>query len=292
MNERLIWLNGNVLPASQARVSVEDRGYHFADGVYEAVRIYNSKLYALDRHFKRLQRSLDGLNYPAVDLGWLSKQVVDFCAMHGPTEGSVYIQITRGEAPRAHVIPADMKPNIHFFTNELPPAFEPEKAPPVKILSVPDERWGKCWIKTIGLLANTLAKTAAAKAGADEAVFIEDGKVLECGSSNIFMVINGELTTHPVGAKILPGITREILIELAGKLSIPVKERAVPVEEAKAAKEIFLSVTTREVMWVSHWDGKPVGPGKAGPITLKLHKAIREDIVKQCGQSGCRTKTA
>src|SRR5512145_27385 len=105
MNNNLVWLNGEVLPMSQAKVSIEDRGYHFADGVYEAVRIYNSKLYALDRHFKRLQRSLDALNFPEVDLGWLSKQVVDFCAKNGPVEGSLYLQITRGVAPRAHVIP-------------------------------------------------------------------------------------------------------------------------------------------------------------------------------------------
>jgi D-alanine transaminase len=284
MNTDLVWLNGNVLPLTEAKISIEDRGYHFADGVYEAARIYNSKLYALDRHFKRLKRSMEGLAFPAVDLEGLSKEVVEFCAKHGPAEGFVYLQVTRGVAPRAHVIPSNLKPNIHFFTHELPPSFSPEKATPVKLLSVLDERWKKCWIKSIGLLANALAKTAAVNAGADEAVFIDEGKVTECGSSNIFMVIDGVLTTHHVGAKVLPGITREILIELAGKLSIPVKERAVSVEEAKAAGEIFLSVTTREVMWVSHWDGKPVGAGKPGEITLKLHRAIREDIVAKCGQ--------
>jgi len=143
---------------------------------------------------------------------------------------------------------------------------------------VADERWKRCWIKSIALLANVLAKNVAVASGADEAVFVEDGMVSECSASNFFIVQAGKVVTHPVGPKVLPGITRLVLLDLAKGLDIPVVERPISEAEALAADELFITSTTREISWVDQWNGKRVGKGKCGPITLKLHKALQDKI--------------
>ena len=148
----------------------------------------------------------------------------------------------------------------------------------MKLLTVPDERWKRCWIKSIALLPNVLAKNAAVAAGADEAVFIDCGNVTECSASNLFAVINGKLITHPIGTKVLPGITRMILLEIAAELGIEVDERAMGEEEAPCAEELFITSTTREISWVSCWNDMYIGKGRCGPTTIALHNALKQRI--------------
>src|SRR5262249_50623224 len=151
------------------------------------------------------------------------------------------------------------------------------------LLAVADERWKRCWIKSIALLPNVLAKNAAAAAGADEAVFIDEGTVTECASSNFFAVRGSTLLTHPVGPKVLPGITRMVLLDLARKIGISVIERPISESEAMTADELFITSTTREVSWVSRWKDQPVAPGHCGNVTLQLHQALQELIRRQTG---------
>jgi D-alanine transaminase len=143
-----------------------------------------------------------------------------------------------------------------------------------RLWSIPDERWKRCWIKSVALLPNVLAKNEAVSKGADEAVFVDDGIVNECSTCNFYAVIGGRVVTHPVGPKVLPGITRAVLLEVAADLGIPMDERPLREDEAKAADEVFITSTTREVGWVSKWNGQTVGGGKCGPITKRLHEGL------------------
>jgi len=277
-----IWINGEIMPLADARISVEDRGFQFADGVYEVIRLYNGKPFALDAHLQRLQRSAAGiqLGLPVAEFHKLKDEIAKFLARFPLRDGMIYLQLTRGTAPRNHAFP-ESKPTLLFYTRELPPLPDPAAADGVKLLSVADERWKRCWIKSIALLPNVLAKNQAIAAGADEAVFINNGVVTECAASNIFAVIGGRVVTHPVGAKVLPGITRDILLEIAPKIGIAVEERAFSEEKATEADEVFITSTTREISWVKLWNERTIGKGRVGPITLKLHEALREIVLRE-----------
>jgi D-alanine transaminase len=276
--DELIWINGEIMPLADARVGVEDRGFQFADGVYEVVRIYNGKPFTLDLHLGRLQRSASGIQLSVpIGLTDLTQEVQNFLTKQLVQEGMIYLQLTRGCAPRLHAFP-QCKPTLLFYARVLPPVEIPGTGEGVKLISVPDERWKRCWIKSIALLPNVLAKNQVLAAGADEAIFIEDGLVTECSASNIFAVIGGRVVTHPVGSKVLPGITRAILSELAGKIGLAFDERAFSEQEARQADELFITSTTREISWVSVLDARKVGNGRCGPVTLKLHLALRERV--------------
>lgn len=270
----LIWLNGEVMPIGEARVSVEDRGFQFADGVYEVIRIYNGTAFTLAEHLHRLERSCASINLPLpLSKKELASEIQKLIAKAAVKEGMIYMQITRGVSPRNHVIASKMKPTVLFHTRVLPPVPRAGQVEGVKVISVPDERWKRCWIKSIALLPNILAKNAAVAAGAYEAVFIEDGWVTECSASNIHMVSRGAMITHPVGPKVLPGITRAMLLDLAPQAGVPAIERPFTEAEAIAADEVFITSTTRELVWVSHWNGRQIAE-KCGAATLKLHEAF------------------
>jgi D-alanine transaminase len=275
----MIWINGEILPLADARVGVEDRGFQFADGVYEVIRLYNGRPFTLAEHLERLERSCGGIAMrPPMPRAELARHVTDFVGKSPVKEGMVYLQATRGCCPRNHVFTPGTKPTVLFYTRELPPIAPAGQGDGATLLSVPDERWKKCWIKSIALLANVLAKNAAVAAGADEGVFVEDGLVSECTASNFFAVAGGKLLTHPVGPKVLPGITRLVLLGLARELDIPVVERPVSEAEALAADEVFITSTTREISWVRRWNDKIIGQGRCGPVTLRLHRALQERI--------------
>jgi D-alanine transaminase len=193
-------------------------------------------------------------------------------------EGFIYLQLTRGEADRNHRFPKQPGHTLLFYGHELPRQLEPGEGEGVKLLAVPDERWKRCWIKCIGLIANVLAKNEATGTGYDEAVFVERDIVSECATSNLFAVLGNTLVTHPVGAKVLPGITRLVVLELAAKLGIRVEERALREEEVRKAEELFITSTTREVHWVARWNDRYIGQGKCGPMTTKIHRAFREKV--------------
>ena len=278
MND-LIWLNGEIMPMSEARINVEDRGFQFADGIYEVIRLYKGRPFTLDEHLTRLEKSAADISLPmprpAAAIKSEIHRLID--ATH-VGEGMIYLQLTRGHAPRNHVFPAESRGTLLFYTRELEPLPAVEATPAIKLISAPDERWKRCWIKSIALLPNVLAKNAAVAGGGDEAVFIDEGFVTECSASNFFAVIGGKLLTCPVGPKVLPGITRAVLLDAARQLGIVAEERAIPVDDARRADELFITSTTREISPVSTWDGKPVGRSK--DITTRLHRALRERIAQ------------
>ncbi|MGD1277569.1 MAG: D-amino acid aminotransferase [Tepidisphaeraceae bacterium] len=275
-----IWLNGETMPLSEASISVEDRGFQFADGVYEVVRFYNGKLFTLQQHLQRLQRSADGIQLTIpMETAKLGDEIGKLLARAALREGMIYLQLTRGCAPRSHAFP-QCSPTLLFYARALAPASEPGAGEGVKLMTVPDERWRRCWIKSIALLPNVLAKSQAIAAGADEAVFIENDLVTECSASNIFAVIGPRLVTHPIGSKVLPGITRALLLELAVTIGLEVDERVFQEEEARRADELFITSTTREVSWVARWNDRYIGQGRCGPVTKKLHSALRQLVLR------------
>lgn len=278
MNE-LIWINGVVSPLSDARVGVEDRGYQFADGVYEVIRLYDGRPFTLREHLARLQRSADGIQMKlAMEVDAIAAEVLRFIPRTPVRDGMIYLQATRGCAARNHLFPKNCPPTLLFYARHLAALPAPGEGEGAKLHTVPDERWKRCWVKSIALLANVLAKNEAVSAGADEAVFLEDGIVTECSASNLFIVRGGKVITHPVGPKVLPGITRLVLFQLAKQAGIEMVERPVRFDEAMAADEVFITSTTREISWVGAWDGRTVGGGQCGAVTRHLHEALRERV--------------
>jgi D-alanine transaminase len=279
-HSELIWFNGEVIPFADARINVEDRGFQFADGVYEVCRFYNGKPFTLKEHLDRLVRSAGGIKLPLpMPIERIGEEMIKFIPRAGFRDGIVYLQLTRGAAPRNHKFPSSPNGTLLFYAKPLPPPPVPGEGEGVKLLALPDERWKRCWIKCIALIPNVLAKNEALDKGYDEAVFVENGIVSECSSSNVFAVLGGKLVTHPIGAKILPGITRQITIECAAPVNVPVEERPLRAEDCQRADELFITSTTREIAWVARWNDRYIGQGKCGPVTLKLHRALREAVV-------------
>lgn len=284
MSSEWVWLNGEMLPLADARVGVEDRGYQFADGVYEVIRLYNGKPFTFNEHLDRLERSAGAIKLAlpmsraALVEGLL--KLVERCEIR---EGMIYLQASRGVAPRNHVFPTQTTGAIVAYCRELPPVPNPGEGEGAKLLAVPDDRWKRCWIKSIALLANVLAKNEAVDQGYDEAAFVDNGIVTECSTSNLFAVINGRLVTHPVGPRVLPGVTRTVLLQCAADLGIAVEERGITEEEATRAQELFITSTTREISWVTQWNDKSIGQGRCGPITATLHQALRQRVQIETG---------
>ena len=286
-----VWINGQILPLASATISVEDRGFQFADGVYEVIRIYHGRPFTLDEHLARLERSCEGIQLAgAFDRAELNDEIARFIASSGLVDGMVYVQVTRGAAPRNHIFPERIEPTILFYARALPPVPPPGEGPGVKLRGVADERWKRCWIKAIALLPNVLAKNTAIAAGADEAAFVEAGIISECSASNFFAVIGGKVITHPVGPKVLPGITRLLLSDIAKELGIAFVERPLLEAEALSAAELFITSTTRELNWVAEWNGRRVA-GACGPVTRKLHEAYAERVRRETS-SDSRSLTA
>ncbi|MBX6377695.1 MAG: D-amino acid aminotransferase [Clostridia bacterium] len=273
----VVFLNGRFVPYAEAVVSVEDRGLLFADAVYEVVKCYGGRPFRLETHLTRLQRSADAIRLPLPLAPEEWAQVVAELVRRNGLEGvdaSVYLQVTRGPAPRAHAFPDAPRPTVFAVARALPPADPVLVERGVAVITVPDPRWHLCHVKATGLLANVLAKEQAREAGAYDALFVRDGAVTEATSANVFFVRGGVLWTHPEGPAILSGVTREVILELARERGVPVREEPVPPAEAAAADECFLSGTITEVLPVTRIDGRPVGDGTPGPVTRTLRQAL------------------
>ncbi len=275
-----LYLNGRFLPFDQGRVSVEDRGFQFGDGVYEVVRIYSGRPFRLRPHLERLTRSLQGLEIPMPEPLEKIEAVVRELSGEAP-ESMVYLQVTRGTAPRNHAFPKDARPTFVAY------ALDAKADPPGRVYSlvtVPDDRWAHCDWKTICLLSNVLAKQKAARAGADEALYVrEDGAVTEGASSNAFLVRDGALYTHPATNRILDGISRLALIELARGAGLCVFETPFTREEALQADEFFMTRTSTEVMAIGKIDGRAIGRGAApGPVSKRLRESFEALIQAEC----------
>ena len=273
----LAFVNGRFMPLDEAVVPIEDRGFQFADGVYEVVATYGGKPFALKPHFERLERSLAALSL-ALDIRTYGLEALlrEGLERAGFDETLVYIQVTRGVAPRHHEFPAapvDTTVVMTFKQLYRIPQAHYERG--VAVISAPDQRWRRCDIKTIALLPNILAKQQARAAGAFETLLVDgEGRVTEGSSTSAFYVVDGAVHTTPEGPQILPSITRGQLLELAGELGLPVVEDFRTLDEFKAADEVFLAGTTTEAMPVVRIDDAVIGTGAPAPITLKLREAF------------------
>lgn len=277
----IAYVNGRFGPLAEAVVSIEDRGYQFADGVYEVVATYGGHPYALEPHLTRLQSNLEALRLP-LDIReyGLRAKLMEGLERSGFGETLVYIQVTRGVAPRQHPFPAGpVAPTVVMTFKKLhgrPLALYDRG---VEVISTADLRWKRCDIKSIALLPNILAKQAAAQVGAFEALLVDAaGRVTEGASTSAFCVRAGRLCTAPVGRHILPSITRGILLDLARQLGIPIEEGFCTLDQFKAADEVFIAGTTLEAMPVVQIDDAVIGAGSPGPITQQIRAAFLDSL--------------
>ena len=259
-----VYLNGRYRPVEEATVSVLDRGFLFGDGVYEVVPVYGGRLFRLAQHLARLDQSLAGIRLanPFSREEW-SAMLRDLVARNGGGDLSVYLQLTRGVAKRDHAFPAGVPPTVFAMTGGLPA--RPAHAGVAAILAR-DIRWDLCHIKAITLLPNALLRQQAAEAGAVEAILARHDVVTEGAASNVFIVQGGVVATPPKSAQILPGITRDLVVDLLGSAGIPCQERLVTLDELHSANEIWLTSSTREVVPVVRLEGAGVGAGTPGPL--------------------------
>jgi D-alanine transaminase len=283
MNRDLVFLNGSILPRSEARVSVEDRGFLFGDGVYEVLRVVRGRLFAKDFHNRRLERSLAGIQISlpsGQSVSALTGIAADLLKENGLLDGeaTVYMQVTRGVATRGHAYPSPpVPPSVYISTVSFKPMVELQETG-TSAVTHPDLRWGRCDLKTLNLLPNVMAAQYAAEKGATEAIFIREGQITEGSKTNVFGVVRGALRTHPCNSHILPGITRSVLESLAAELKVDIEETPIRESEIPELKEMFLSGTTTDVMPIVKLDGRPVGDGKPGPVTRRLQKILTENI--------------
>lgn len=273
----IVYLNGDFTPADQAKVSVYDRGYLLGDGVYEVIPVYAGKAFLLEQHLQRLQNSLDGvrIDNPHSDEQW-AHIINDLIAQNNGGDQSLYLQVTRGVAPRDHVFPVGVTPSVFMMSNPLQPVAESWKNEGIKAITTADIRWMRCDIKAITLLANSLMKQLAQDAGAQEALLIRDNYLTEGSASNAYAVIDGIIFTAPRDEKILPGITRQLVMELAAKNDMPLHERAVSESALRNADEIWISSSTKEVVPVTLLDGEIVGSGKPGPVWQQMDSLFQQ----------------
>lgn len=275
---RIVYVNGEYLPEEQARVSVFDRGFLFADGVYEVSSVLRGKLIDNPGHLARLHRSLNELDM-AAPAGDDEIQVIQqtLIEKNNLDEGLVYLQVTRGVADRDFAYPKGVKPSLVMFTQQKSVVASPQASTGISVITVDDIRWKRRDIKSVGLLAPCMAKMQAKAAGADDAWLVEDGFVTE-GSSNNAFIINaaGTLVTRQLGNEILAGITRQAVLKLAREHQLKVEQRPFSIEEACNADEAFITSATTFVMPVTSIDGKPVGDGKPGAMTRRLRELYIE----------------
>ncbi len=275
---RIAYVNGRYVPHRDAAIHIEDRGYQFADGVYEVCEVARGNLMDVTRHLDRLDRSLRELriDWPMhrSALVMVMREVV---TRNGVSNGLVYVQVTRGVASRDFVFPENTVPAVVVTAKKVDPALAARRAETgIKVITLPENRWDRVDIKSVGLLPNVLAKQAAKEAGAQEAWFVDaDGNVKEGGSSNAWIITkDGCLVTRPAEHGILRGITRTTLFEVAAKLGLRIEERGFSVAEAKAAREAFISSATTIAMPVVEVDGSPIANGHPGSVVQSLRQAF------------------
>ena len=273
----IAYLNGEFLPLGEARVSVLDRGFIFGDGVYEVIPVYSRRPFRLPEHLRRLQRSLDAirLRNPMTDAEW-ARLVSDLVARHPGDDQSVYLQVTRGAAKRDHAFPQGVKPTVFMMSGPLTTPSREQIEKGVPCVTATDYRWLRCDVKSVSLLANCLLRQLAADAGAAEVILFRDGFLTEASSSNVFVVRSGRLLAPPKDHLILPGITYDVVLELAAAKGIAVELRAIPEQEVRGADEVWVTSSSKEVLAVATLDGRPVGSGRPGPVFRTAHDAFQE----------------
>ena len=272
---RIAYVNGRYVPHRDARVHIEDRGYQFADGIYEVVAVKDGRFVDLEPHLERLERSLNELRIARpMGRAALTLKMEEVIRRNDVEDGIIYVQMTRGVAARDHAFPAAPRTQVVMTAKRTRPHPARYEADGVKAITAPDIRWARCDIKSVSLLPNVLAKQAAREAGAYEALFVTDGgEITEGSSTNAWIVTrDGELVTRPASNAILSGITRRTVLEILHEEGLRLVERPFTVAEAKQAREMFVTSTTSFVMPVTQLDDAPIANGKPGTISLKLRQ--------------------
>lgn len=273
----MVFLNGRFLPLEQASVPVLDRGFIFGDGVYELIPVYSRAPFRMDEHLARLERSLGavGIRNPHPREKW--REIITALVAQQPWEDQgVYLQVTRGVAKRDHAFPEGVEPTVFAMANPLvnPPRELVEKG--AAAVSAVDYRWHRCDIKSISLIGNVLLRQVSAAAGAAETILFRDGLLTEASASNVFVAKNGLLLSPPKSNLILPGITYDVVVEIAGEVGIPVEFRDVREAEVRGADEIWLTSSSKEILAVVTLDGKAVGDGQPGPLFRRAWQGYQD----------------
>ena len=282
MNDTLCYLDGRFLPISQAQVSVLDRGFIFGDGVYDVAPVYDGRLFRFDEHIARLSRSLAKLRIPQPHTRdeWLaiSRRLVQALAeSSGARDQVVYIQVTRGVAPRDHVMPVGIQPTVFMMVNPMRPPTPEQRHQGVACVTARDFRWERGDIKSTSLLGNVLARQISADEGAAETIMFRDGFLTEAAASNVWIARDGALLGPPKSAHVLEGIRYDLLRDLCEDCGIAYNLRPIPEADLRSADEVMLSSATKEILPVTRIDGEPVGHGalrgRPGPVYARLHEA-------------------
>jgi len=280
LRDLIVFLNGQYVPRDKAAVSVDDRGFLFGDGVYEVITVYQGRPFQLTAHLKRLKDGLTALRINGVspdifrDIGRKLLFDNDMSA----SDCMLYIQVTRGAAPRLHSFPPDeVRPTVYMSSTDLPAgARSPDTV--ISAILIPDLRWTRCDIKSVSLVANVLARQRAVDEGVREAILVRDGVALEGTFTSLFAVFDGVVVTNPNSTYILPGVTRDVVIELCRSLGIPCRQAPILERDIRHTQEIFLTSTSLEIAPVTELDHRPVADGHPGQITRRLQQAFREKV--------------
>ncbi len=284
--DSLCYLNGEFLALRDARVSVLDRGFLFGDGIYEALPVYGRRLFRFDEHMARLNRGLSKIRIanPFTEAQWLA-HCRKLVAAHESDDQAIYIQVTRGVAPRNHVMPTDIAPTVFMMSNPLVPPSPEQRHKGVACITARDFRWEHGDLKSISLLGNVLARQMSADRGAVETILIRDGYLTEASAANVWVVHEGALLGPPKSEHLLEGVRYELIRELCEEVGIAFNLRPVPEAEVLAADELMLSSASKEVFPVTLLDGEPVGHGalrgKPGPVYARLHEAYQRAKLSQ-----------
>ncbi len=282
--KNLAWIDGNVCNLEEAKIPLEDRGFLFGDGVYEVIKVYNGKPFYLGAHLERLQRSASAISinipYPYPDLVRYSCDLVEQSECD---HGYLYLQVTRGCAPRGHLFPGNVSPTVVMYVRGFESGPPDELAEPVDCITLPDERWLNCYIKTVNLLPNVLALQKAHEMDAGEAILYRpDGTVTEGTRTNIFAVIEGTVKTHPETRYVLPGITRRIALDILEDLQISVLEEPFKVNDLAEASEVWTASTGMEILPVGTIDGRALKEPAPGPVCRQVAEKFWEIVRSEC----------
>lgn len=276
----MILVQDQIIDQSELHIGMEDRGYQFGDGIYEVIRVYKGHFFGIDEHLTRLERSAKELQmslpYP-IDL--LKQRLLELAKVNAIHDGQVYLQITRGVAERTHHFPDNQKSMLVGYTKEAPRPLQKLRNG-ISVITTEDIRWLRCDIKSLNLLGNVLSKQKAKDVGCEEAILIRDGIVTEGSSSNVFIVKDGVVKTHPANNFILNGITRNVLLDLAHEAGVEVVENTFDQSELMNADEVFISSTTMEITPVISINDKPVSNGLPGETTKLLQEKFNQQIEK------------
>ncbi|MBI3147922.1 MAG: D-amino acid aminotransferase [Betaproteobacteria bacterium] len=273
----MIYLNGEFLPLEEARIPVLDRGFIFGDGVYEVIPVYGRRPFRLSAHLARLDYSLAGIRLanPCTHERW-GEIIAAICAKQAFDDQAVYLQITRGVAKRDHSFPAGVAPTVFLMSNPLPLPSAEQIAHGVAAITAPDDRWRHCDLKTTSLLGNVLLRQLAVDQGAAETILFREGLLTEGSAANALIVQDGRIIAPKKDWRILPGITYGAVYDFANEARLPFEMRDIPEAEVRAAAEVWLSSSTKEVLAVTRLDGAPVGSGTPGPIFRQMHALFKQ----------------